>query len=154
MQPTIQLATSTDLEILLFFSRQLNEDDPAVTGDVHFDEQAVRQALQKFLADPAWGRVWLIFDNDKPVGYVMVTLGYSLEYHGQDAFIDELFIKASHRGQGLGRTVMGFVENAARDLGANALHLEVERNNKVAHALYRSQGFKEHNRYLMTKWIK
>ncbi len=154
MQPNIQLATLNDLEILVAFSRQLNKDDPAATGEVHFDEPAVRQALQRFLADSTWGQVWLIIDANEPVGYIMVTLGYSLEYHGQDAFIDEFFIKASHRGRGIGRKVMGFVENVARDLGVNALHLEVERNNKVAYALYRSEGFKEHTRYLMTKWIK
>jgi len=38
-------------------------------------------------------------------------------------------------------------------LGVKALHLEVERTNTAAQAFYRKIGFKDHSRYLMTKWL-
>jgi ribosomal protein S18 acetylase RimI-like enzyme len=109
--------------------------------------------VAEFLADISLGRAWLVLANDEPVGYVIITLGYSLEYYGRDAFIDEFFIKASHRGQGIGTKVMQFVEAACRELGINALHLEVERANTAAQGLYRKFGFANHDRILMTKWI-
>ena len=49
---------------------------------------------------------------------------------------------------------MAFVEGASRDLGVNALHLEVERTNVTGQSLYRKAGFEDHDRYLMTKWIQ
>ncbi|MCP4369735.1 MAG: GNAT family N-acetyltransferase [Deltaproteobacteria bacterium] len=106
------------------------------------------------MADPSLGRAWLIYDAHEPIGYVILTLGYSLEYHGRDAFVDELFIKAGHRGQGVGRKVMQFVEAEAGKLGINALHLEVEYANKRAQALYHKMGFEDHKRYLLTKWLE
>jgi ribosomal protein S18 acetylase RimI-like enzyme len=33
------------------------------------------------------------------------------------------------------------------------LHLEVERANTAAQGVYRRAGFKDHDRYLLTKWL-
>jgi len=38
-------------------------------------------------------------------------------------------------------------------LGVHALHLEVVRENTIAHAVYRKFGFEEHDRFLLTKVI-
>jgi GNAT superfamily N-acetyltransferase len=40
------------------------------------------------------------------VGYIVVTLGYSMEYGGRDAFVDDLFLAAAHRGRGLGTAAL------------------------------------------------
>ena len=37
--------------------------------------------------------------------------------------------------------------------GVSALHLEVERQNEAAQGFYRRLGFKDHDRYLMTRWL-
>lgn len=154
MTLTIQPATQSDVEALVKFSRALNQEDPDFTGETRFDDTAARTALQGFVDNPALGRAWLILDGDVPIGYVILTLGYSLEYHGRDAFIDEIYIAADYRGRGIGTYVMQFVEDEARKLGVNALHLEVERANKPAQTLYQKMGFEDHQRYLLTKWIK
>jgi len=41
------------------------------------------------------GRVWLIQYQGQVIGYVILTLGYSLEYGGRDAFIDEQLARQS-----------------------------------------------------------
>ena len=151
MEATIRPATPTDIDTLVELSRQLNQDDPSSTGGVLFDAPAVRAALQQFIGNDSLGQAWLIYDGAEPIGYAILTLGYSLEYHGQDAFVDELFIKATHRGQGIGSNVMNFLEAEARKLGIKALHLEVERPNSRAHKFYRQLGFVDHNRYLLSK---
>src|SRR5689334_11790421 len=124
MDPTFRLAGAADLETLIGFMRQFYAID-----DYPFDEQAARRALREFLAEPLFGRVWLIEVDAVPVGYLVLTLGYSLEFHGRDAFIDELFVEPSYRHQGIGKRAMQFVETACRALGVHALHLEVERHN-------------------------
>jgi len=154
MEVTIRLAKESDIDIIVEFSHQLYEDDPASTDFPSFEAHLVRTALTQLIHHPTLGQVWLINDGDEPIGYVVLTLGFSLEYHGQDAFIDELYIKASHRRKGVGTKVMEFVEKASRELGINALHLEVERANVSAQYLYRKFGFEDHDRYLMTKLIK
>ena len=143
-------AASEDVPALLAMMRRLAEQEP---GPYFFNEPVVRDALRTFLADPALGEAWIFFDEKTPVGYVVLTLGYSFEYHGRDAFIDELYIEPLYRRQGLGRRAVEFVEERARQLGVTALHLEVDQGNDPAAQLYRRSGYQDHERHLMTKWL-
>jgi GNAT superfamily N-acetyltransferase len=116
-----------------------------------FDEPAKRAALDVFFAEPALGRAWLVHADGELAGYAILTLSWSLEYGGRDAFVDELFVREAHRGRGLGRQAFALIEDACRALGVRCLHLEVGRDNPRAIELYRRQGFVDHDRYLMTK---
>ena len=87
------------------------------------------------------------------MGYVVLTLGYSLELLGRDAFIDEFYLRETYRGRGWGRQAIAFVEDAARALGVNSIHLEVTRPNFTAHQIYRKLGFEDREHHLMTKPI-
>jgi ribosomal protein S18 acetylase RimI-like enzyme len=138
-------------QTLLRMMRSLAEQEP---GAYFFDEPAVRDVLRKFLASPDLGRVWVFLDGETPVGYILLTFGYSFEYHGRDSFIDELYIEPSYRRQGIGRRAMQFVEERARELGVNAIHLEVDEGNDPAAELYRRAGYDDRSRFLMTKWLK
>lgn len=118
-----------------------------------FDEPKAREALLAFLRDSTFGWAWLICDGGSPVGYIVLTLGYSLEYLGRDAFIDEFFLRESRRSRGWGRKAVDFVEQFARAQGVRAIHLEVVRSNPNALAVYRKLGFRDHDHYMMTKWV-
>ncbi len=148
--PNFRMATESDLPTLLGFMRQLYVSDP---GPKPLDEAGARAALEQFLGDASLGRAWLICDRETPVGYAVLTLGYSLEYLGRDAFVDEIFIAESHRGRGWGRRALELVENTARELGVRALHLEASHTNREAHGMYRHVGYEDHERWLMTKWL-
>ena len=119
-----------------------------------FDEPKARAALLTFLRDSSLGRAWLIYDQQTPVGYIVLTLGYSLEFLGRDAFIDEFFLAETHRGRGWGRKAMEFVEDYARSQGVRAIHLEVVRSNRNALEVYRKLGFRDREHHLMTKRIE
>ena len=148
MEVNFRSATTSDLNTLLNFMREYYEYD-ALT----FDETAAHTSLEQILRDDSVGLVWLISWLEEVIGYVVLTLGYSLEYHGRDAFLDELYIRASYRGCGVGTKTLQFLEELCSSLNIHALHLEVERRNTRAQSFYRRIGFEEHNRYLMTKWI-
>jgi diamine N-acetyltransferase len=143
-------ATSEDEPALLRMMRNLAEQEP---GPYFFDEPVVRKILRKFLADPNLGQMWIFIAGETPVGYVILTFGFSFEFHGRDAFIDELYVEPEFRRQGIGRRVMQFVEDRARELGVTAVHLEVDDGNDPASELYRRTGYEDHERYLMTKWL-
>ena len=115
-----------------------------------FDPAASRDAVARLIREPAAGRLWIVEDARAPVGYVALTLGYSLEYLGRDAFLDELYVRESHRGRGIATGAMDLVESTCRALSIRALHLEVERDNP-ARSLYDRRGFVDHDRFLMTK---
>jgi ribosomal protein S18 acetylase RimI-like enzyme len=148
MHPTLRLATESDADLLLEFMREY------YAFDGHgFDPPKARAALLGLLRDPSLGRVWLISTGQQVAGYVVLTLGYSLEFLGRDAFLDEFYLRENYRGQGLGRKALELVEEAARSLQVRALHLEAVRRNQAAQHFYRKLGFKDREHYLMTKWI-
>jgi len=146
MEINFKIAETPDLEILVKFIREYYEFDSHL-----FEENSIRATLLKLLLDASVGRVWLICKGEAAVGYIVVTFGYSLEYRGRDAFIDEFYIRASDRRQGIGKRTIQFLERICPELGINALHLEVERKNTRAQNFYRQVGFVDQNRYLMTK---
>jgi ribosomal protein S18 acetylase RimI-like enzyme len=148
---TIREATLQDEAKLLRMMRLLAEQEP---GKIQFDESAARATFRRFLSLPAFGRVWLLSEMDLPVGYIVLTIGFSFEFHGHDAFIDELYVDADSRRRGYGKQAVAFLEEKARELGVNAVHLEVDRGNDPAFELYRQSGYQDHDRFLMTKWLK
>lgn len=115
-----------------------------------FDEAHARTALVGLLSDPRSGLVWVARGAGEPVGYLVVTFGYSLEYGGRDAFIDELYIAPGHRGRGLGREAVRLAREACVAAGVRALHLEVEVGKDAALRIYRDAGFAGQGRHLLT----
>lgn len=122
-------------------------------GRMEFDEGVARRALDELLGDERLGRVHLIREGAAVVGYVVLTFGFSLEFGGRDAFVDELFVREGWRGRGAGRRALELAAEVCRAEGIGALHLEVDHVNDTAHALYRKAGFREHDRHLMTRLI-
>jgi len=149
MEVTFRVAEEADIEHILSFISDFYK-----FGHLPFNYTIARVALEKLLKDNTLGYVWLIYSDQVPIGYIILTLGYSLEYHGRDAFIDELYIEASHRRRGIGTQALKFIEQFCRTIGVNALHLEVDRDDLGAQAFYRNASFKDHDRYLITKWIQ
>ena len=148
-EPAFRLASESDADLLLRMMR----DYYAFDGHV-FCEGRARAALLDFLREPAFGRAWLICDHETPIGYVVLTLGYSLEFLGRDAFIDEFYLAEAYRGRGWGMRALNFVEDEARAMSVRAIHLEVVRANLKAGEVYRRAGYVDHEHRLMSKWIE
>lgn len=144
-QPKFRLATAADAELLLDFMQEYYAFDGH-----HYEREKARTALLGLLTNPAFGLAWLILDSATPVGYIVLCFGYSLEYLGRDAFIDEFYLVASHRGRGWGRKTFEFVRVEAQRQSVKAIHLEVVRRNTAALGFYRKLGFKDHDHYMMT----
>jgi GNAT superfamily N-acetyltransferase len=147
--PTFRAAEPANVDLLLAYVREFYALDAI---GIHFDESVVRRRLTELLQDPRLGRAWIIRDSEEPIGYLVLTFGYSLEY-GRDAMLDELFIRPSHRGKGVGTAAMLFLEATCRDLGIRAVHLEVSHQNDAARRLYTRAGFAVHGTDFMTRWI-
>jgi GNAT superfamily N-acetyltransferase len=148
MNPAFRTAGPSDLEALLPFVREFWEIER-----IPWVEPTVRRALGGILANRELGRVVVIELESVPVGYYALTLGYSLEFGGRDAFVDELYLRPAHRGRGLGAQALEHAAGLCAELGVGALHLEVDHVNPRARALYERSGFAIHERALMTRRI-
>lgn len=148
MEVSFQKASISDAELLLGFMRRLYEHTP-----LDYDERRARSALTRLIDEKDLGRVWLIRIDDETAGYLVLTFGYSLEFGGRDALIDEIYLDESHRDQGIGKRALEFVVESCRSMGIGAVHLQVDRRNEAATKLYLKQGFRRLDRDLMTRWV-
>lgn len=142
----LRLATPADVELATQLMREFYQE-----SGYAFEPVRGRAVIQELIADVSLGRLWLIDEQAETVGYIALTFGWSLEYLGRDAFIDDLYLRPSFRGRGLGTRVMEQVEEHARALDVQALHLEVGRENRAGQALYFRRGFRDTDRQLLTK---
>jgi ribosomal protein S18 acetylase RimI-like enzyme len=132
------------------FWRNLRDDCAAMT-DPNF-KPATPDDIEALLT--MIGRVFLITMGGEITGYAVLTFGYSLEFRGRDAFVDELYLRDEYRGRGIGKRALEFLAGVCADNGVCAMRLEVERSNTRAQSVYRKFGFEDHDRYLMTKWLR
>jgi GNAT superfamily N-acetyltransferase len=142
--PTLGL---NDIDLMLDLMHGLQQDDP---WSVPFRKEEVRESLYELLVTPSAGRAFLIRHDQLSIGYLVLSFDFSLEYGGKNAWIDELFIRPDFRGKGIGSQALDFAAQTARELGAKVLHLEVNRGNPAID-LYRRNGFKDHDRFLLSK---
>jgi ribosomal protein S18 acetylase RimI-like enzyme len=137
--------TPGDIPILL----KMMEDFYKIDG-YPFDSALTEKNFRDYLEKEHLGRGWLIMEGGTVIGYLLLCFGFSFEFGGRNAFLDELFIKEEHRGKGAGKLAVDFAIAEAPKHGVKALHLEVELTNEKAFSLYKKKGFKEHKRRLMT----
>ena len=144
----IRIARKDDLEGIVALMEKYYEYDRH-----DFDRKNARRVMRRLLADPVLGRVFLAADKNSAIGYLELAFGYSLEYHGRDAFVVEFFILEKYRGKGLGGKMLAHAEKADKRLRVRAIHLEVTRHNELVLHFYRREGFKDHDRHLVTKCV-
>lgn len=115
----------------------------------------VRQSIVEALNGYPCVRIVVFERSDgsspRPFGYMVITLGFSVEAGGRDAFVDELYVESAMQGRGLGGRALVYAERVARDLGAQRLRLEVEYANEGARRLYERNGFIAHQRRILSK---
>ena len=146
--PHFRLVDRGDAEELLQFMRRFYEVD-----HIDFRESMARGAIEKLLGDESAGRIWWILENEDRIGYIAMTFCFSLEFGGQSAVVDELYLEESYRGRGIGFQALRFVEAFCRARGILVLNLEVDRTNLHAQALYKKAGYHDRNNYLLTRWL-
>jgi ribosomal protein S18 acetylase RimI-like enzyme len=132
----LRVAEQGDLEQVLTYVRAYHE----IEGITHSALNAA-SAVRPLLGQSTLGRVWLICRGSQSIGHIAICFGYSIEFGGRDAIVDELFILPEHRGKGFGKAVLALVKSEAALLDVKALHLEVARSNEKAQRLYKSSGF-------------
>lgn len=120
-------------------------------GYAGIDRARTFRALKRLLADAGLGTVWVVEEEGRILGYAVIAHGFSLEYGGRDAFLDEFFVTRRARGRGLGTALLDAAEAGARRDGVSTLHLEVEDGNPRAAGLYRRRGFGGNARRLLSK---
>ncbi|MEP1765091.1 MAG: GNAT family N-acetyltransferase [Sulfitobacter sp.] len=147
MSAALTLAGPDHLEKLVSLVTSFHEEEGLETSD---EERLA--GLVPLLEGIPYGCVYLIGPARAPIGYIAICFGWSVQYGGLDATIDELYIRPGVRGRGIASEALVALPRALADAGMRAIHLEVDNTNSKALKLYTRAGFFLHERYqFMTK---
>ena len=147
MSASLTLATPEHLDRLMSLVTAFHAEE-----GIEQDAAARQAALQPLLEGIPHGAAYLIGPPRAPIGYIVISFGWSVEFGGLDGFIDELFIRPGVRGRGIASEVLISLPSALSSAGLKALHLEVDRANATARRVYTRAGFAPRDDYhLMTR---
>jgi GNAT superfamily N-acetyltransferase len=104
------------------------------------------------LSNPDLGGVWLAERAGEAVGYVVLTVRYAMEYYGCEGYIDDLFVRASARRQGVAQALLAALVADCRQRGVKALVVEVGRGNHTA-ASFGLRGWEDDREVLVCTLI-
>jgi ribosomal protein S18 acetylase RimI-like enzyme len=96
------------------------------------------------------GLILLLVLEGGVCGYGSLSFGYGIEHGGRETFLEDLYVLPALRARGYGGLMCAELENAAREAGCHAMHLEVMPGNR-AEQLYRRIGFGDRGSKLLTK---
>ncbi|WP_425615254.1 N-acetyltransferase family protein [Anatilimnocola sp. NA78] len=149
MTRIVRRATLDDAQKLIEFVEHLYREE-----SLQFHAERCHAALQALLQSEQLGFVIVGCVEQELAAYAVTTYGYSLEFGGRFALLDEIFVQPAYRGQGWGTTLMDAIYLECQRNKVLSLRLEVEQKNLGAQGLYRRLGFIQHDRHLMTRWIE
>jgi len=123
MRPDIYVMTSADLPEVMKIENQVYPH-PWTEG---IFKDCLRSGYHGFL----------LKQNDELIGYAMISVAV------QECHILNICINHGQQGKGLGRYLLEFLLEEAKELQAQSVFLEVRTSNKTAIKLYESMGFNE-----------
>ena len=118
---------------------------------IDFDEAKVPPAIERLLADPSLGFIFVVENDGRLVGHATATFGFDVEFGGRFVLLTELFIEERHRGAGYGGKLVEAVAQAAKQAGAHTIEGQVLQGNERAKGFYRTRGFRFPDRLVMTR---
>ncbi|MFP4044654.1 MAG: N-acetyltransferase family protein [Rhodosalinus sp.] len=144
MSAALHLARPEDLERVLPLVAAMHQEQGLAPDDGHR-----RAALAPLLEGSPHGAVYLIGPRGAPIGYLVVTFGWSVEFGGLDANVDELYVRRAVRGRGIAGDALDALARALREAGVRALHLEIDREDAVARRLCTRAHFAPRDRCML-----
>lgn len=147
MSAALTLATPEHLDRLLPLVAAFHDEAGLGTN-----AETQRSGIEPLLDGIPHGTAYLIGPARAPIGYIVISFGWSVEFGGLDGFVDEIYIRPGVRGRGIAGEVLRALPKALAEAGLKALHLEVDKTNTAAQKLYAACGFRARDGYqLMTR---
>ncbi len=144
MSAALHLAKPDHLDRLLALVAAFHAEEGLQSTD-----EARRKGIAPLLEGIPHGAAYLIGPARAPMGYVIVSFGWSVEFGGMDGFLDEIYLRPAVRGRGIAGEILLSLAKALAAAGVHALHLEVARDNKSAKHLYNRLGFVARDHYML-----
>ena len=138
----IRLATFDDLPQLTPLVAAFHQEEGIVSDPKQRD-----RALIPLLEGSPHGAVYMIGPRNSPMGYIVFSFIWSVEFGGLEAMVDEVYLRHNVRGKGIGKSILKRLFRTMAAHGVHSLSLEVHQKNAKAIQLYKALGFRLRQNY-------
>ncbi|WP_107498021.1 N-acetyltransferase [Thalassobius sp. I31.1] len=142
MSNMLSLCSPDDRERLANMVTQFHAEEELPTTDT---ERAA--GIDILFSGEMQAAAWLIGPKSSPVGYIIVSFGFCMAIGGREALIDEIWIRPSVRGRGMGSQCLMAIMKELAKMDVQRVNLDVAADNPKAKMLYEKLGFRTHERY-------
>lgn len=137
MPPLLRTANPTDVPLILAFIRELAAYEK-LTAEVTATEDALHATL--FGDKPAAECVLAFAAGGEPAGFAVYFTTYSTFLAKPGLWLEDLFVRPEHRGQGIGRALLQYLAKLANRRGYGRMEWSVLDWNQPAIEFYEAFG--------------
>ena len=117
-------------------------DEFYAEASVPLDRAWAARAFEGLLAQPHLGAAWLLERAGEPIGHVVLSVRYAMEFGGPIGYVDDLFVRPAARRAGAATIALDAVTAECRGRGCRSLEVEVGAGNGAGQAVYRRHGLR------------
>jgi len=136
-----QVTIARDIDAVAALAHEIwNQHFPPIIGQPQVDymlsELQSASAIARQIQSGGY-EYFLMIDDGQPVGYFAIVA----DEPSRSLQLSKLYVKESHRGRGLGRAALEFIETQCAARGIPELWLTVNRHNADPISFYKRNGF-------------
>jgi GNAT superfamily N-acetyltransferase len=146
MNIDLRLATESLIPDILDMMSQLYAYDK-----IKFEYHVNLDNLKQFLNNPGLGRIWVIYDDNHAIGYLILVFSFSFEHKGEIALINEFYVEKEYLLHEVSIQTLEHVEMECSILGIRFLQLEVDTSHDSGKNRFFSSCFEGESRVLKSK---
>ena len=153
---TIKITKTTDTLLLAKLNHDVQEIHNKIEPDI-FKPHSTED--MKILFDTMLKReiysAYVVYYYDVPVGYmILLHRNYPDTPYGKKhsaIHIEHICVESKYKGKGIGKALINFVKDIAKDNDVDRIELDYWTGNKNAGEFFKSQGFETYNEKMCIK---
>jgi GNAT superfamily N-acetyltransferase len=110
-------------------------------AEFHPDAAKQTAGLRMIIENAELGRILVVREGDRLVGMVTLLFTVSTAEGGRAVLLEDMVVRATARGRGLGRKLLRQAIQFAREAGFVRITLLTDRVNRDARRFYEREGF-------------
>lgn len=140
MTVVVRKATPDDIPLLVDMMCEFYAE-----SNYPLDHKWATDSFSALLSNETYGAAWMAFEEHEVVGYIVLTVHFSMEYGGLSGSIEDLFVRPAFRRRGIGQICIEALLTDCQKRGLLAVQVETAPDNTVARSLYRRCGLQLRN---------
>ena len=113
------------------------------------DADQRRIGLQHALADSTHAAVYLIGPVRAPVGYVLISFGWSLERVGHHCTVDQIYVRSGVRSRGIASEVLSKLTAMLKSTGIKTVYIQYSEDDSKSKRLFQRAHFTDGRQFTL-----